>query len=76
MTRPSTFIALGLAGTAALVSYAVQHLRRPLAVKPVATPPPVRDAGPEHMENPPHRWDPIDQQGDESFPASDPPGNY
>src|SRR5262249_26469337 len=39
-------------------------------------PEPVRDAGPEHMENPPKRWDNVDKQADESFPASDPPGNY
>lgn len=37
---------------------------------------PVRGAGPENMENPPKRWDIVDQQSDESFPASDPPGNY
>ncbi|MDX2277276.1 MAG: hypothetical protein NW206_17660 [Hyphomonadaceae bacterium] len=37
---------------------------------------PVRDAGPEAMTTPPKRWDMVDQQADESFPASDPPGNY
>jgi len=36
----------------------------------------VRDAGPEAMENPPRDWDTVDEQGDESFPASDPPANY
>ena len=34
---------------------------------------PVRDAGPENMENPPEAWDKVDQAADESFPASDPP---
>jgi hypothetical protein len=38
--------------------------------------PHVRDAGPENMKAPPHRWDVVDQTVDESFPASDPPGNY
>lgn len=42
-------------------------------------PPPktkVRDAGPDAMNNPPKKWDETDQTSDESFPASDPPGNY
>lgn len=36
----------------------------------------IRPAGPEQMKDPPRRWDVVDEQGDESFPASDPPGNY
>lgn len=38
--------------------------------------PDVRDAGPQAMDTPPKRWDVVDEQADESFPASDPPGNY
>ena len=38
--------------------------------------PQVRNAGPEEMALPPRRWDMVDQQLDETFPASDPPGNY
>ena len=75
MRSSTTLVALGLAGTAALISYAARQLRQ-VAVKRSAPPQPVRDAGPGHMENPPHRWDMVDQQADESFPASDPPGNY
>jgi len=37
---------------------------------------PVRDAGPENIENPPKEWDRVDQAVDESFPASDPPSFY
>jgi hypothetical protein len=36
----------------------------------------VREAGPEAMESPPKDWSKIDEEVDQSFPASDPPGNY
>lgn len=36
----------------------------------------VRDSGRSQMQAPPRSWDIVDEQGDESFPASDPPGNY
>jgi hypothetical protein len=36
----------------------------------------VRPAGPEAMRDPPQSWDRADESSDESFPASDPPGNY
>ena len=36
----------------------------------------VRAAGTREMKNPPRHWDMTDERTDESFPASDPPGNY
>jgi hypothetical protein len=37
----------------------------------------IRDAGPEAMRDRPRRpWSEVDENSDESFPASDPPGNY
>lgn len=36
----------------------------------------IRPAGRSQMQNPPKEWDMVDEQADESFPASDPPGNY
>ncbi|WP_143435405.1 hypothetical protein [Henriciella aquimarina] len=37
---------------------------------------PIRPAGPDCMKSPPDSWDEIDEDSDESFPASDAPGNY
>lgn len=37
---------------------------------------PVRPAGPESMRDPPKKWDEVDEDSDESFPASDPPATY
>jgi mannose-6-phosphate isomerase-like protein (cupin superfamily) len=36
----------------------------------------VRPAGPEAQQFPPKHWDKVDEEVDESFPASDPPANY
>ncbi|WP_313138159.1 hypothetical protein [Paracoccus jeotgali] len=36
----------------------------------------VRVAGRREMVDPPPDWDVVDEAADESFPASDPPGNY
>jgi Protein of unknown function (DUF2934) len=36
----------------------------------------VRSAGRKQMDNPPSSWSKTDEEVDESFPASDPPGNY
>lgn len=37
----------------------------------------IRDAGPEAMRSDPSRpWQKVDEESDQSFPASDPPANY
>jgi hypothetical protein len=43
---------------------------------PPEKPKKVRDAGPDAMDNPPDRWNDVDEASDESFPASDPPAKY
>lgn len=66
-------IKMAVAGAAgyALYKYATRE-KEDLAVAGGS----VRDAGPESMQSPPNRWSKTDQAIDESFPASDPPGNY
>jgi len=36
----------------------------------------IRPAGPDSQAHKPKDWDKVDEAGDESFPASDPPANY
>ncbi len=36
----------------------------------------VRPAGPNGAGVDPKKWDRVDEESDESFPASDPPSNY
>lgn len=36
----------------------------------------VRPAGPDAMRDPPKTWDKVDEESDESFPASDSPSSY
>ena len=50
--------------------------RKDTSEKGSGVPTPVRPAGPKDMRDPPKTWDEVDEQSDESFPASDPPANY
>lgn len=36
----------------------------------------IRPAGKDAQKNPPEEWDEVDEELDETFPASDPPANY
>jgi uncharacterized membrane protein YebE (DUF533 family) len=36
----------------------------------------IRDSGADAMRDKPDTWSKTDEESDESFPASDPPGNY
>lgn len=69
--------AAGLVGAGVLLGrYVARSAGEPATQPPKQPVQKVRDAGPDAMTTPPRRWDMVDQQADESFPASDPPGNY
>jgi hypothetical protein len=73
-SRVNLGLSLAAIGAAALTAYVLgpsrlTHRLRARRIKFM----PVRDAGPENIENPPTAWDRVDQAADESFPASDPP---
>ena len=72
MTDRLLIFLLGIATGVAAGSLCGAMARRPSR----AGYPHVRNAGPEAMKHPPRNWDIVDEQADESFPASDPPGNY
>ena len=64
--------ALALGGIAAFAYKSWKKNEEP----ETATTPYIREAGPEKQSIHNHDWDMVDEQADESFPASDPPGNY
>lgn len=72
---------LALAGATGFALYRMYKGARASEHGPVAFAPgeatpgfaPVRNAGPEAMRSDPKAWDKVDEEVDESFPASDPP---
>lgn len=67
-------VLLGAAAAGMGMIYAYDRSLRQVSRKQV--PPPVRNAGRPEMTMPPREWDQVDEAGDMSFPASDPPTNY
>ncbi|MFK4794717.1 hypothetical protein [Sphingobium sp. ZW T5_29] len=64
-------------GTVAWKSWQTRKVPREVDDRaPVGSSGIVRDAGPEEQHVAVSDWDMVDEQADESFPASDPPGNY
>lgn len=55
----------------------VEHIKRAAEEdRPAGGRPDNRPSGTDDMKNPPKEWRKEDEESDESFPASDPPGNY
>jgi hypothetical protein len=76
-TRPAlALLALGLGATAYALRPRPERPRTRTRSATKSAFEPVRHAGPEEMTLKPRNWDIVDEQVDESFPASDPPGNY
>lgn len=74
--RTTTWTLLLATGAAFFLGAAVARQRNDAFAARSGDRKPVRDAGPEEMRDPPRNWDRVDEFVDESFPASDPPGNY
>lgn len=74
-TRPAlALLTIALAGTAYALRPRPERSRRQSSTRSPYFP--VRNAGPKEMSLPQRRWDRVDEMVDETFPASDPPGNY
>jgi len=67
---------MGLVGYALTKAFARPERNPVTSTPPHNASPRVRQSGPREMKDPPRDWDLTDERGDESFPASDPPGNY
>jgi hypothetical protein len=82
MLYPSSLLRLGTLAGLFLLGRAI--LREARGRQPGAVPLPapeddkeaIRPAGRKKMQNPPRKWDMVDETSDESFPASDPPSTY
>jgi hypothetical protein len=69
-------IAAAIAGLAGAAAFMLRNRRPIIAAIPVRRYRYIRPAGRREMATSPSTWDRVDEAGDESFPASDPPGGY